>query len=108
MRVLVALGLVSLALLTAMRLPAWRDDRALMAAAVETSPEVPRAAVNYALALVKSGDPQGAAIWLNRAGELAERRQGPRDQDVLIVVKRGLLWLEAFGTPACSQYPRYC
>lgn len=110
MRGIVALGLVGLSLLTAARLPAWRDNVHLWRAAVTVAPDLPRPALNYGVALIKAGDHGGGAIWLRRAAILADLRRGPRDREVLYLVSKGFVWIEAFGTPVCSNpdYQRYC
>lgn len=110
MKTLVVLGLVLLSLVTMARLPAWRDDVALWSETVRSSPRLPRPALNLGMAYLKRGEHQAAAIWLVRAGELAEGRQGPRDREALILVSRGLVWIEAFGSPVCAATStrRFC
>ena len=63
-----AIALLSAAVvMTAFRLPAWQDDRHLWQAAMETTPENPRAAFNLAVAYGAQQQWFAACQWLQRA-----------------------------------------
>jgi hypothetical protein len=62
--------LAALALLTALRLPSWRDERALWTAAVESAPASGRAHHNLAGVLLAAGEIDEAAVHVRTARRL--------------------------------------
>jgi hypothetical protein len=62
--------LSALTLLSALRLPSWRDERALWSAAVASAPESGRAHHNLAGVLLAAGELEAAAVHVRTAREL--------------------------------------
>ena len=62
--------LAAFTLLSALRLPSWRDERALWSAAVASAPESGRAHHNLAGVLLAAGEHEAAAVHVRAAREL--------------------------------------
>lgn len=103
MRWIGGLLLVAYCVLTAQRLPVWTSDLDLWRAAVVTTPQLPRPALNYGMALIKTGQHEAGAQMFLKAARLAHQRHGPRDEEVLVLVRHGAEWLEIFGHPVCGR-----
>jgi len=100
----VGVGVLCLcAVLTQDRAQVWRTDLTLWTAAVQTAP-TPRAQVNYAGALIRTGQVRtGALVALEAA------RQSPDDWRVQQVVREQIRWAALFE-PLCDRPPfrPYC
>lgn len=71
MRVLIGvLVLILCAWRTAERAKCWRSDQALWAAAVTSSPSLPRPALNLAAAYTRISEWEAALLWTLKANEL--------------------------------------
>jgi hypothetical protein len=98
-RVIVLAGLW--ASLSALQVSVWRDHISVLRQAVRVHPYAARPALNLAIAYRTAGQPLSAVEWLGQAWRLSAT--GPRAAEIRAVSRREVLWLEAFGIPACSH-----
>lgn len=93
---LVGCVLLGQVLATIGRVPDWRSDETLWAAAVRVAPQSPRATGNYGSTLQASGHRAAGCVWLNRAGIVAAHRG---DAWALRIIDANRLWIRIFDTP---------
>lgn len=98
---LIGLGLLVLAGLSALRVPAFQSDRALWWAALPS--ERPRVHVNVAAALMGEGEFHSGAWYAVRAVELAQAPERAYERDVVATIVRAQLrWADTFQ-PICDR-----
>ena len=101
MRVIVVALLLGLcAWRTHAQLETWRSDETLWRAAVAVSPDLPRPALNLAVALERRGAIPEARRWISRATALADVRQTPQ---TLRLATRFRVWLDVMHGDSCSS-----
>ena len=85
------------------RVPDWRADQALWAAATVTAPMLPRPWLNLAVTAMRSSREPEAWVYLDRAVAVSQHpRHVARRPIVLSKARSVLLWLDAID-PRCDQ-----
>lgn len=101
---LIGLGLLVLAGLTALRVPAFQSDRALWFSALPS--DRPRINVNVAAALLTEGEIETGVLFSVRALELTQAPERAYERAAVeTIVRAQLRWANLFS-PVCDR-PRY-